>query len=96
MKVILPLALLVAVLFAASLMVGPAAAGLGDSLAALFTGKGEALVLIMREIRLPRALLGLMIGATLGLAGAAMQGYLRNPLAEPGIIGISSSASLGA
>lgn len=96
MKVILPLALLVAVLFAASLMVGPAAAGLGDSLAALFTGKGEALVLIMREIRLPRALLGLMIGATLGLAGAAMQGYLRNPLAEPGIIGISSSASFGA
>ena len=96
MKVILPLALLVGVLFAASLMVGPAAAGLGDSLAALFTGKGEALVLIMREIRLPRALLGLMIGATLGLAGAAMQGYLRNPLAEPGIIGISSSASLGA
>lgn len=96
MKVILPLALVVAVLFAASLMVGPAAAGLGDSLAALFSGKGEALVLIMREIRLPRALLGLMIGATLGLAGAAMQGYLRNPLAEPGIIGISSSASLGA
>ena len=44
----------------------------------------------MREIRLPRALLGLMIGATLGLSGAALQGYLRNPLAEPGLIGVSA------
>jgi len=51
---------------------------------------------VMREIRLPRALLGLMIGASLGLAGAAMQGYLRNPLAEPGLIGVSGSAALGA
>ncbi|WP_287978594.1 iron ABC transporter permease, partial [Sphingomonas sp.] len=45
---------------------------------------------------LPRALLGLMIGATLGLSGAVLQGYLRNPLAEPGLIGVSASASLGA
>ena len=50
----------------------------------------------MREIRLPRALLGLMIGATLGLSGAALQGYLRNPLAEPGLIGVAPCASLGA
>jgi iron complex transport system permease protein len=50
----------------------------------------------MREIRLPRALLAVMIGASLGLAGAAMQGYLRNPLAEPGLIGVSASAALGA
>jgi iron complex transport system permease protein len=50
----------------------------------------------MREIRLPRAILGLMIGATLGLSGAVLQGYLRNPLAEPGLLGISASASLGA
>ncbi|MBP6738173.1 MAG: iron ABC transporter permease, partial [Rhodobacteraceae bacterium] len=69
---------------------------LGESLAALLTGKGEALVLVMREIRLPRAILGALVGAVLGLSGAAMQGYLRNPLAEPGIVGISSSASLGA
>lgn len=90
------LAALVAVLFAASLLVGPAALGLGDSLTALITGKGEAAVLVMREIRLPRAILGLMIGATLGLSGAALQGYLRNPLAEAGLIGVSASASLGA
>ena len=50
----------------------------------------------MREIRLPRMILAVMIGASLGVAGAAMQGYLRNPLAEPGLIGVSGSAALGA
>jgi iron complex transport system permease protein len=52
--------------------------------------------IVLEEIRLPRALLGVMVGATLGLAGAALQGLLRNPLAEPGIIGISGSAAFGA
>ena len=52
--------------------------------------------IILQEIRLPRALLGAMVGATLGLAGAALQGLLRNPLAEPGLIGISGSAAFGA
>lgn len=87
---------LTAALFAASLLIGPAGIGVGESLAALFAGRSEATVLVMREIRLPRALLGLMIGAGLGLSGAALQGYLRNPLAEPGIIGISGTAALGA
>jgi iron complex transport system permease protein len=50
----------------------------------------------MREIRLPRALLAALIGGGLGLSGAALQGYLRNPLAEPGLLGISASAALGA
>ncbi|GMG85596.1 iron ABC transporter permease [Paralimibaculum aggregatum] len=90
------LGLTVAGLFAASLMVGPAGLGLRESLAALFAGEGEAAVLVMREIRLPRALLGVMVGATLGLSGAALQGYLRNPLAEPGLIGVSPAAALGA
>ncbi|MCV2881490.1 FecCD family ABC transporter permease [Actibacterium sp. XHP0104] len=87
---------LVALLFCASLLIGPAALGFGESVQALLSGKGEAAVLVMREIRLPRALLGVMLGASLGLSGAAMQGYLRNPLAEPGLIGVSSSAALGA
>jgi len=52
--------------------------------------------IILREIRLPRLLIGLLAGATLGLAGAAMQGLLRNPLASPGLIGSSSGAALGA
>lgn len=50
---------------------------------------------IMAELRLPRALLGLSIGAALGLSGAVLQGYLRNPLADPTVLGVSSSAALG-
>jgi iron complex transport system permease protein len=96
MKVLLALGTAVAVLFFGSLLIGPAGLGLGESLAALVSGQGGAVVLVMQEIRLPRALLGLMTGAALGLSGAAMQGYLRNPLAEPGLIGVSASAALGA
>jgi iron complex transport system permease protein len=87
---------LVAALFLASLTVGPAGIGPVAAIRALLTGEGGATALVMREIRLPRAILGLLIGAGLGLSGAAMQGVLRNPLAEPGLIGVSSAASLGA
>jgi iron complex transport system permease protein len=59
-------------------------------------GSPEARRMILLEVRLPRALLGFMVGGTLGLAGAVLQGYLRNPLAEPGILGISGGAALGA
>ncbi len=52
--------------------------------------------LILFELRLPRALLALLVGGTLGLAGATLQGLFRNPLAEPGIIGVSGCAALGA
>ncbi|MGP1356848.1 FecCD family ABC transporter permease [Roseicyclus sp.] len=90
------LALVVAALFLLSLLTGPAGFGPGESLRALVTGQGEAVTLVMREIRLPRAILAVMVGASLGLAGAALQGYLRNPLAEPGLIGVSGSAALGA
>ncbi|WBU59837.1 FecCD family ABC transporter permease [Paracoccus albus] len=95
MKVTLVLALLCLCLMVASVLIGPAEAGLTESLHALWTGDG-ALGLVMREIRLPRAVLGFLVGASLGLSGAAMQGYLRNPLAEPGLIGVSGSAALGA
>jgi iron complex transport system permease protein len=90
------LAVLTLVLFLLSLTVGPAGIAFGDSIAALFGDEADAIALIMREIRLPRALLGLLIGATLGLSGAVLQGWLRNPLAEPGLIGVSATASLGA
>lgn len=97
MRGLIPLlAVVVAVLFLASLLIGPAGLGLGESLSALVRGEGGPVVLVMREIRLPRAILGLLAGAVLGLSGAAMQGYLRNPLAEPGLIGVSASAALGA
>jgi len=52
--------------------------------------------LILAELRLPRALLAVTVGAGLGAAGAAMQGYLRNPLADPGLFGIAPGAALGA
>ena len=51
---------------------------------------------IILELRLPRALLGLLVGAGLGLSGAVLQGLLRNPLADPAVIGVSSAAALGA
>jgi iron complex transport system permease protein len=51
---------------------------------------------ILAELRLPRAILALTIGAGLGASGAAMQGYLRNPLADPGLFGIAPGAALGA
>lgn len=94
--VLVALAALTFMLFLLSLTVGPAAIGFFDSIAALFSAKRDAIALIMQEVRLPRALLGLCVGATLGLSGAVLQGLLRNPLAEPGLIGISASTSLGA
>jgi iron complex transport system permease protein len=50
---------------------------------------------IFLELRLPRALLGLCVGAVLGLSGAVLHGYLRNPLADPTVLGVSASAALG-
>ncbi|CAN0471671.1 unnamed protein product, partial [Discosporangium mesarthrocarpum] len=90
------LAVAVILAFFASLLVGPASIHPLELLGAIFSGEAGTASLIFFEIRLPRAILGLMVGATLGLTGAALQGYLRNPLAEPGIIGVSASASLGA
>jgi len=56
----------------------------------------EQAELILGQIRLPRTLLGLAVGAVLALAGVAMQGLFRNPLADPGLVGVSSGAALGA
>ena len=59
-------------------------------------GAEDLAATILAEIRLPRALLGALVGGTLGLCGAALQGLMRNPLAEPGILGVSSGAAFGA
>ena len=84
------LLLLVALLFAGSLMAGkfwvPPAAWFSH----------DPRWWIIAELRLPRAILGLAIGAALGLSGAVLQGFLRNPLADPAVVGVSSSAALGA
>ena len=64
---------------------------------AVLTGGGDAIArAIIIDLRLPRMMLGLVVGAMLGLAGAALQGYLRNPLAEPSVLGASNAAALGA
>ncbi len=61
-----------------------------------FSAGNHTAILILTELRLPRAILALTLGAGLGAAGAAMQGYLRNPLADPGLFGIAPGAALGA
>lgn len=63
---------------------------------ALFVAADDPATIIVRDLRLPRVLLAVLAGASLGYAGAALQGLLRNPLADPGVIGVSATASLGA
>lgn len=87
-----------------SLALGPVSLPLMDTLRAglrlaglPMEGDGlEQAELILGQIRLPRTLLGLAVGAVLALAGVAMQGLFRNPLADPGLVGVSSGAALGA
>jgi iron complex transport system permease protein len=75
-------------------------ASLPRVLSAMLTGRTEAEVareqLVLIDIRLPRMLLGMFVGASLAVAGAMMQGMFRNPLADPGLVGVSSGAALAA
>ena len=84
-----------AMAFVASFLLGPSHLPAGALFSGLFDGQGVAGV-IARELRLPRAGLGIVVGAALGASGAALQGLFRNPLAEPGVTGVTSSAGLGA
>jgi iron complex transport system permease protein len=90
------LAVLVALLTLGSLGTGPVKLSPVTVLDALFGGGSDVQQTIVREIRLPRAILGLAIGAILGLSGAALQGLLRNPLASPSLFGAPQSAAFGA
>lgn len=92
----LSLAALAALLFLASLYVGRGGELLAHKFALIAETDPDIARLVLMEVRLPRALLGFLVGATLGLSGAALQGLLRNPLAEPGLIGASGGAALGA
>jgi iron complex transport system permease protein len=79
-----------------SVMVGTATLSLPRMMDTL-TGHGDRIArAILFDLRMPRAVLGLSVGAMLGAAGAALQGYLRNPLAEPSVLGASNAAALGA
>lgn len=90
------LALLVTALFVASIYIGRGGELLAEKFAIMSEMDRDIAALVFTEVRLPRALLGLLTGATLGLSGAVLQGLLRNPLAEPGLIGVSGGAALGA
>ena len=83
-------------LFFASLAAGPVSISFLQILSSLKGEDHSLIYIIIEQIRLPRAILAITVGATLGLAGAALQGLLRNPLAEPGLIGVSGCAALGA
>ncbi|MEH6409627.1 MAG: iron ABC transporter permease [Hyphomonas sp.] len=84
------------VLISLSVLVGSAPLGLGETFAALIGQETEASRIIVWEIRLPRAVAAFGVGAALGLSGAGLQGLLQNPLAGPGVLGVSAFASLGA
>ena len=83
-------------LFFAALHTGPADINMVQAFSDRISSTHSLPAMILNEIRLPRAILAVMVGATLGLAGAAMQGLLRNPLAGPGLVGVSNCAALGA
>jgi iron complex transport system permease protein len=89
------LTVLILVLMLVSLMIGPAGLSPREALSALISGDGPAGI-IVRDIRLPRTLLAVLIGATLGLSGAALQGLLRNQLAEPDLFGAPQAAAAAA
>ena len=95
-RLVAGLAGLVLLLLAASLLVGRVPLPFLATLTQLWHGQSTPAALILADIRLPRALLGLLVGTSLGLVGAGMQGLLRNPLAEPGIMGVSGLAAFGA
>ncbi len=79
-----------------SLLFGRTDISVTDVVAGLFGHAEDPITIIIRELRLPRVLLGIVIGAAMGVSGAALQGVLRNPLADPGVVGVSASAALGA
>ncbi len=90
------LVILLIILATISLLLGIGGMFGPQSLVGLWQANNTLAQTILADVRLPRTVLGLVIGGTLGLSGAALQGLLRNPLASPDVIGTSSAASVGA
>ncbi|SDH22362.1 iron complex transport system permease protein [Lentzea fradiae] len=90
------LVLLVAlvVVSVASIAIGSKELALSDVWHALFTPSGTENDVVVRDLRIPRTLLGIAVGIALGVGGALMQGHTRNPLADPGILGVTHGAAL--
>ena len=76
-----------------SLAVGARSIPFGDVVDALLHGGDTQDATIIRDLRVPRTLLGIAVGAALGVAGALMQALTRNPLADPGLLGVNAGAS---
>ncbi|MEH6699596.1 MAG: iron ABC transporter permease [Brevundimonas sp.] len=93
-RINLMLALALAVALIAALMLGEVGLSLAQY-AQAFSEPASGPGLILWQVRAPRAVCAVVVGAALGLSGALMQGLLRNPLAEPGVLGVSATASLG-
>ncbi|MDK3017331.1 FecCD family ABC transporter permease [Pseudodonghicola flavimaris] len=92
------LALLLLIAAWASLATGAAGVSLSEALGRLISGEGLSLQdrVVLGQIRLPRLVTGLLVGAALAVSGAVMQGLFRNPLADPGLVGVGAGAGLGA
>ncbi|HEY3947813.1 iron ABC transporter permease [Phenylobacterium sp.] len=82
--------------FVASLFLGRVSLSPADLWAGLTSPRDSLAGLVVTELRIPRALLAVLVGAALGLSGAVLQGLLRNPLAEPGLLGVTNGAAVGA
>jgi iron complex transport system permease protein len=80
----------------ASLFLGRVNLSPADLMAGLLSPHASLAGLVVTELRLPRAVLAILVGGSLGLSGAVLQGLLRNPLADPGLLGVSNGAALGA
>lgn len=94
--VLLSLTVLLVTLSVVSLNIGAIDTSIGTIVSALLLDIHPSISFVVYEIRLPRLLVGVMVGASLAMSGAALQGLFRNPLADPGLIGVSSGAALGA
>lgn len=96
--IVVALGVLLAAAFVMDLATGPSGIGIADALGALVQpgAAGRGIVVIVWDVRLPSALMALLVGVALSLAGAEMQTILNNPLASPFTLGVSSAASLGA
>jgi iron complex transport system permease protein len=81
-------------LVVASIAIGSNDISFGAVLSALFHPGGTSQDLIVTDLRVPRTVLGLLVGAALGVSGALIQAFTRNPLADPGILGVNAGASL--
>jgi hypothetical protein len=94
--IMIGLLVLLASMFAISLLAGRVWLPVADVWHGLSAPQGDLAAAIVTQLRLPRAVLALEAGAALGLSGAVLQGVTRNPLAEPGLLGVSAGAALGA